>query len=72
MITANHGHNLTIPETDLDSTTSKTYNIRGVSDHDHVVTLTPAQLAQIKAKSAVTIASSVDFAHFHDVTVNCA
>jgi hypothetical protein len=55
----------------LDSATPKTYNIRGSADHDHRITLTPAQLAQIKALSAVTVVSSVDFAHFHDVTVNC-
>jgi hypothetical protein len=45
--------------------------MRGGADHDHLVTLTPAQLAQIKSKSAVMVVSSVDFAHFHDVTVNC-
>jgi hypothetical protein len=56
----------------VDSTTTRTYSIRGVADHDHLITLTPAQLAQIKAKSPVSVVSSVDFAHFHDVTVNCA
>lgn len=45
--------------------------MRGSADHDHLVTLTPAQLAQIKSKSLVTVVSPVDFAHFHDVTVNC-
>jgi hypothetical protein len=49
----------------------KSYNIRGGADHDHLIQLSPAQLAQIKAGMPVTVASSVDFAHFHDVTVNC-
>jgi len=60
-----------IPAADVDSTTPKTYSIQGSADHDHRVTLTPPQLAQIKAKTAVTVVSSVDFSHFHDVTVTC-
>jgi hypothetical protein len=48
------------------------YNIVGVADHGHTIILTPAQLAQIKAKVPVTVVSSVEMVHFHDVTVNCA
>jgi hypothetical protein len=63
---------LTIPAADLDSPISIAYNIVGVADHNHTIVLNPAQLAQIKAKTPVTVVSSVEFAHFHDVTVNCA
>jgi len=71
-VSANHGHTLTIPAADVDSTVAKTYSIAGAAGHDHTITLSPAQLAQIKAKTAVTVTSSVDVGHFHDVTVNCA
>jgi hypothetical protein len=71
-ISANHGHALIIPTADLDSTVSITYNIAGTADHNHTIVLTPAQLAQIKARMAVAVVSSVNVAHFHDVTVNCA
>jgi hypothetical protein len=49
------------------------YNIQGAADHNHNVTLTAAQLAQIKGKTAVTVTSSMaGDGHTHSVTVNCA
>ena len=77
LISANHGHSLTIPAADVDSTVSKTYSIMGTADHDHTITLTPAQLAMIKVMSAIvvtsTIGGSMNFpSHTHSVTVNCA
>jgi hypothetical protein len=56
----------------VDSTTFKVYSIAGTADHDHTITLLPVQLAQIKAGTPVTVDSTTDFAHFHEVTVNCA
>jgi len=75
-ISSNHGHMLTVPTADLDSTTAKTYGIMGTATHDHSVTLTPAQLAQLKAGQSVTVTSTVTNAagfgsHSHDVTVSC-
>jgi hypothetical protein len=74
VITDNHGHVLTIAAADLDSMVDKTYSIEGVSGHVHNITLTPAQLATIKAKTAVVVMSTVGGspAHTHNVTVNCA
>src|SRR4249920_2960601 len=37
-IADNHGHELVIPLTDLDSATAKTYDIHGSADHTHSVT----------------------------------
>lgn len=71
-ISANHGHTLTIPAADVDSATFKTYSIVGTADHDHTITLLPMQLAQIKAGTAVTVNSTTDASHFHEVTVNCS
>jgi len=76
-IADNHGHMLTIPQADTMSMVSMTYNIQGIADHNHTITLTPTQLAQIGTKSQVivvsTVGSSPSFpAHTHQVTVNCA
>jgi hypothetical protein len=61
-----------VPAGDLDSPTSKSYNIMGSGDHNHTVVLTPAQLQLIKAKAAVLVNSSTEQFHFHEVTVNCS
>lgn len=73
-ITLNHGHSLTIPAADVDSTVAMTYSIEGTAGHVHMVTLSPAQLAQIKSKNAVTVTSTLGGSpvHSHDVTINCA
>ena len=71
-ISANHGHALAIPSGDVDSTVDMVYNIMGAADHIHLVTLTVAQLAQLKAKTAVTVTSTVGVGHTHAVTVSCA
>ena len=73
-ISANHGHVLTIPVTDLDSTTAKTYDIRGsATTHTHTVSFSPAQLAQLKAGTTVTVTSTpaATDGHVHDVTATC-
>jgi len=71
-ISANHGHALTVPSGDVDSTVDMVYSIMGAADHNHLVTLTTAQLAQLKAKTAVTVISTVGVGHTHSVTVSCA
>jgi hypothetical protein len=73
-ISANHGHSLTIPAADVNSTVNITYSIEGGAGHIHNVTLTPADFAMIKAKTAVTVTSTLGGSpmHTHDVTVNCA
>lgn len=72
-ISNNHGHTLALTADQLNSTTSLTLNIQGTSPHNHTIVLTPAQLAQIKAGTAVTVDSSTDAAntHTHTVTANC-
>ena len=75
-ITGNHGHLLTVPTADLTSTTDLTYSIMGSATHDHSLTLSPADLAQLNSGGTVTVVSSVtdtpDFgSHSHGVTVTC-
>ena len=59
---ANHGHILVIVAADLSSTATKTYNVQGTADHNHQVTLSPGQLAQLKAGGTVSVATSLLFA----------
>jgi len=75
-ISGNHGHMLTIASADLDSMADKVYSIMGTATHDHMVTLTVAQLTKLKAGQSVTATSTVTSApgfgsHAHDVTVSC-
>jgi len=72
LIVGNHGHSVMIPAADLDSTVNMTYNIQGTADHNHTITLTPAQLQDIKAMTAESVMSSTTLSHSHEVTVNCA
>jgi hypothetical protein len=70
-ISGNHGHALTIATADLDSKVDKTYSILGLSDHDHAVTFTPAQLQMLKASQSVTVTSSRANEHNHEVSATC-
>ena len=70
-IAGNHGHQVTIPVADLDSTVDVTYNIQGTASHNHVITLTVAQLQMLKEGQDVTVGSSVTLDHAHEVTSNC-
>lgn len=70
-ILGNHGHVLTIPVTDLDSTTPKTYDIHGTADHTHSVTFSAMQLGQLKAGTMVSVTSTVTMVHSHVINVTC-
>lgn len=67
----NHGHVLTIPIADLDSTTPRTYSIQGSADHSHNVTFSVAQLAQLKAGQIVSVMSTVTLSHSHAIDERC-
>lgn len=70
-ISANHGHALAIPAADFASGTDHTYSIMGTADHDHELTLTAAQLAQIFSGSQVQVTSGETNIHTHLVTAAC-
>lgn len=71
-ISSNHGHELVIPVGDTTSANSLSYSIRGTSAHDHLITLSPAQLAQIRGGTTIFVTSTTSEGHTHTVTVNCA
>jgi hypothetical protein len=70
-ITANHGHSLTVSKADVAAAATKTYSIQGTSSHAHQVTITAAQLAQLKGGRSITVTSSLALSHAHTVTVAC-
>jgi hypothetical protein len=75
-ITGNHGHLLTVPTADLTSIAPVTYSIMGSAAHDHSLTLSPDDLAQLNSGGTVTGVSSVTDAptfgsHSHGLTVTC-
>ena len=70
-ITGNHGHVLNVPVADLTSTVAVTSAIRGSADHSHDVTLSPAQLAALRAGGTVTVSSTSTLGHSHDVSEAC-
>ncbi len=70
-ITKNHDHALDLPVADLDSTDPKDYDITGTSDHPHTITLTPADFATLKSGGSVTVTSTNDDNHTHNVTIAC-
>jgi hypothetical protein len=76
-ISGNHGHVLSVPTTDLTSTTAIAYSILGSATHDHSLTLSPSDFATLNSGGSVTEESSVTDAapfgpHSHSVTVTCA
>ena len=70
-IAGNHGHVLSIPAADLNSTFDKTYDILGTATHSHSVTFTAAQLAQLKAGMTVQVTTTTTLAHDHAISEGC-
>jgi hypothetical protein len=71
-ITGNHGHTLMVPVEDIRAAAQKTYSIQGTSTHNHTVTITPDQFAQLGQNQTFSVMSTTDSAHSHSVTVQCA
>jgi hypothetical protein len=68
---ANHGHALTVPVADANAAIAKTYSIKGTSGHNHTVAITAAQFGILRGGGTITVKSTVDVGHSHDVTVKC-
>jgi hypothetical protein len=65
-----------IPASTLDATTDQTFTTTsamapGGAAHAHMVTLTVAQLAVLKAGGNVDVPSSIAASHMHTYTVGC-
>ncbi len=71
MIADNHGHVLGLAPADLDALAERNYNILGAAGHNHVVTLSVAQLRLLKSGAAVSTTSSVAELHQHTIVIRC-
>ena len=71
LITGNHGHSLSIPIADLNSSVAMSYGIQGTADHSHQVSFSAAQLAQLRAGQTVTVTTSASAGHTHDLSEAC-
>jgi hypothetical protein len=70
-ITSNHGHVLNVPAADFDAGQSKTYSIKGTSEHDHSVTLTADDFSNLKNGKTVTKESTNNSGHSHPMQIIC-
>ncbi len=71
-ISSNHGHLAAVPAADVAAGVEKIYDIQGTSPHPHTITVTAAMFTMLKAGQTVTVTSSNDAAHTHNVTIMCA
>lgn len=71
-ISSNHGHTLSVSKEDIDAGVQKTYSIQGASGHNHSVVVSSANFNTLKSEKTISIESSRDSSHRHDVTVSCA
>jgi hypothetical protein len=67
-ISANHGHSAVITSAQLVAADAIRLNIRGTATHNHVVTLTAAEVANVANNQRVATQSSNDQGHSHTVT----
>ncbi len=67
-----HGHVLTVTQADIDAGVDIVgRSIQGTSPHDHTVDITVAQLQELSNGGSITITSTQDNAHDHQITITC-
>jgi hypothetical protein len=71
-IGSNHLHAITVTAAEANAGVEKTYQIQGTSMHGHTVTVTAADFTMLRTAGTITVMSSMDAGHRHNVTVTCA
>lgn len=71
-ISLNHGHTLTISKEDVMNGVAKSYIITGTASHAHEVALSEDHFAKLKNNEIITIESTMNSSHTHQMTVKCA
>ena len=66
-----HATGLSFPAADVIAGEEMTYDIRGSSAHPHMLTVTAADFTTLAGGGSVTITSTNDNGHTHDVTLQC-
>jgi hypothetical protein len=69
-ISNNHGHAATITAAQLMAGDALALTIQGTASHDHTVSLTAAEIDQIRNGARVVKTSSTTDSHQHEVTFN--
>ena len=69
-ISANHGHSAVITGAELTSGNALLLSIKGTSTHDHIVSLSAAEITTIANRQRVSKESNVTESHSHTVTFN--
>lgn len=70
-VATNHGHRMAISAADKLAGVAKQYDIQGSSEHNHTVSLSAQQFADLNGGKVVVVTSSNDAGHTHDVTLTC-
>ena len=71
-ISANHGHAVDVPGSDVAAGAQVVYDIQGTASHTHDLTVAAADFTTLQGGGPVTITSSLTNGHTHDVTISCA
>jgi hypothetical protein len=71
-ISANHGHTLEVSLADLMAGSAIDYGIQGTADHPHTLSLSAEHFAMLQLGMQVTVATSTDAGHNHQVTLDCS
>lgn len=71
-ISLNHGHTLIIPKEDVVAGAAKSYVITGTATHAHEVQVTMDLFAKLKNNEQVSVLSSLNADHTHQITIKCA
>ena len=69
-ISANHGHVATLTSAVLTAGMGLSLGIRGSATHNHNISLTGAQVVQVRDGARVQLLSTTDESHNHTVTFN--
>jgi hypothetical protein len=70
-IEGSHPHEMNIPTERIARAVGGTYSVKGEGDHSHVVQLTDADMAKLKAGFSVQTRTSSVNAHTHEVSISC-
>ena len=68
VVSANHGHIAIVMAAQLTAGNAVNLDIHGTADHTHTVQLSADQVRAIALGMRITVRSSADQAHDHDVT----
>ncbi|HEY0250835.1 MAG TPA: hypothetical protein VGC41_04880, partial [Kofleriaceae bacterium] len=74
MIADNHPHAphaLVVPSADILAGVDKTYDIQGMANHNHQITITAAEFAMLQAGGTIMDTSTIGLCHTHVVTTSC-